>query len=156
MDPAIKRAIAAISESAWEPIKYTEAIFDEHTRRWISRAEVAEIDYTAFTSKKKSQHIPGRLVVRRIPEANPKKHTGQGALFDTWRFHAFFTTSSSEERDTVAADQVHRAHAIIENVHADLKAGPLAHLPSVIWSGARGVHDVHKGAIRPAGHVVDA
>ncbi|MGC0274962.1 IS1380 family transposase [Pseudactinotalea sp. Z1739] len=134
MDPAIKRAIAAIAESAWETIKYTEAIFDEATGKWISRAEVAEIDYTAFTSKKKAQHIPGRLVVRRIPELNPKKDTGQGALFETWRFHAFFTTSSTDERDTVVADQVHRAHAIIENVHADLKAGPLAHLPSGVFN----------------------
>ena len=134
MDPAIKRAIAAISKSAWETIKYTEAIFDQDTGRWISRAEVAQIDYTAFTSKKKSQHIPGRLVVRRIPELNPKKTTGQGALFDTWRFHAFFTTTPAAERDTVVADQVHRAHAIIENVHADLKAGPSAHLPSGVFN----------------------
>ena len=32
--------------------------------------------------------------------------------------------------DTVAADKVHRGHAIIEQVHADLKASALAHLPS--------------------------
>ena len=32
--------------------------------------------------------------------------------------------------DTVAADKTHRGHAIIEQAHADLKAGPLAHLPS--------------------------
>jgi hypothetical protein len=32
--------------------------------------------------------------------------------------------------DTVVADKAHRGHAIIEQVHADLKAGPLAHLPS--------------------------
>ena len=42
--------------------------------------------------------------------------------FDSWRFHAFFTTTHPTKRDTVAADQTHRRHAIIENVHADLKA----------------------------------
>ena len=46
---------------------------------------------------------------------------GQGALFDLWRFHAFFTTVPADTLDTVAADQVHRHHAIIEQVHADLK-----------------------------------
>jgi hypothetical protein len=76
--------------------------------------------------------VTGRLVVRRIPDANPakKKAAGQGTLFDTWRFHAFFTTTDPTVVDTVAADQTHRGHAIIENVHADLKNSALAHLPS--------------------------
>ena len=30
----------------------------------------------------------------------------------------------------VQAEKTHRGHAIIEQVHADLKNGPLAHLPS--------------------------
>ena len=95
---------------------------------------VAEIPFTAFTSKKTSEQIPGRLVVRRIPDLNPKKNHGQATLFDTWRFHAFFTTAPAAERDTVAADKVHRAHAIIENVHADLKASALAHMPSGVFN----------------------
>ena len=97
-------------------------------RRWISRAEVAEIEFTAFT-RLASERTPGRLVVRRIPDL--REHTdGQGALFDTWRFHAFFTTTDPAVLDTVAADKVHRGHAIIEQVHADLKNSALAHLPS--------------------------
>ncbi len=32
--------------------------------------------------------------------------------------------------NTVAADKTHRGHAIIEQVHADLKNSALAHLPS--------------------------
>ena len=77
-----------------EAIKYTHAIFDEDTRTWISDAEFAEIPYTAFTSRKKSDHISGRLVVRRIPELNKHKLAGQATLFDLHRFHAFFTTST--------------------------------------------------------------
>src|SRR3954467_12104448 len=134
MDPAVKRAITVIGEGAWTTIKYTDAIYDETTGTWISTAQVAEIPYTAFVSKKKAEQVGGRLIVRRIPELNPKQSTGQEALFDTWRFHAFFTTTAPEDLDTVAADQTHRRHAIIENVHADLKASALAHLPSGVFN----------------------
>ena len=104
-----------------------EAVFDEPSGRWISRAEVAEIGFTAFTSRKQAEQVPGRLVVRRIPDLNPKAVDRATTLFDTWRFHAFFTTSTL---DTVTADKTHRGHAIIEQVHADLKDSALAHLPS--------------------------
>ena len=125
LDPRVKAAIATIGADAWETIQYTDAVYDETAQRWISTAEVAEIDFTAFTSKKKADQVPGRLVVRRIPDLNP--HPGQDSLFDTWRFHAFFTTTTL---DTVTADKTHRGHAIIEQVHADLKHAALAHLPS--------------------------
>jgi len=125
LDPRVKAAIAGISDDAWQTIQYTDAVFDETSQRWISRAEVAEIGFTAFSSKKTADQVPGRLVIRRIPDLNP--HTGQDTLFDTWRFHAFFTTS---DLDTVTADKTHRCHAIIEQVHADLKHSALAHLPS--------------------------
>jgi hypothetical protein len=46
------------------------------------------------------------------------------------RFHAFFTTTDPTVLDTVVADKTHRGHAIIEQVHADLKDSALAHLPS--------------------------
>lgn len=127
LDHKVKAAIAAIDEQAWTPIEYTDAIYDESTGQWVSRAEVAEIGFTAFSSKKASKQVPGRLVVRRIPDLNPSPGDGQQSLFDTWRFHAFFTTT---DLDTVTADKTHRGHAIIEQVHADLKDSALAHLPS--------------------------
>lgn len=174
----VKRAIATIDSGAWTPIKYPQAIWDDETGRRVSRAEVAEIDFTAFAAQRKSHHVPGRLVVRRIPDVNAdkKKIAGQGTLgvppacggVDVWRFHAFFppqvsgrlwrvgpfragntsstpsdshasisvlaggapTTVPGDELDTVAMDQLHRRHAIIENVHADLKDSALAHMPS--------------------------
>ena len=128
----IKTAIASIEDAAWTTIEYTDAIRDETTGAWISRAEVAEIDFTAFAAQQKAHRVPGRLVVRRIPDLNAekKKAAGQGTLFDVWRFHAFFTTADPDVLDTVAADQAHRHHAIIEQVHADLKGSALAHLPS--------------------------
>jgi hypothetical protein len=134
MDAAVKRAIAGLAEDGWTTIKYPDAIYDETTDSWISKAQVAEVPFTAFVSHKKADRIPGRLIVRRIPELNPKKSDGQETLFDSWRFHAFFTTTDTAKADTVAADQTHRRHAIIENVHADLKASALAHLPSGVFN----------------------
>ena len=55
------------SGRVWTSIECTDALFDETTGRWISRAEVAEVAFTAFTSAKKSEQVSGRLVVRRIP-----------------------------------------------------------------------------------------
>ena len=133
--PPVKAAIAAIDHDAWTTIKYPHAILDEATGTWVSKAEVAEVPFTAFASKDPADQVPGRLVVRRIPDmhAEANKAAGQGTLFDLWRFHAFFTTVPPEGPDgldTVAADSTHRGHAIIEQVHADLKHSALAHLPS--------------------------
>jgi Transposase DDE domain group 1 len=75
MDPAVKRAIVGIDEDKWTTIKYPEAIFDEATGTWISKAQVAEVPFTAFTSKKKADQITGRLIARRIPELNPHRVT---------------------------------------------------------------------------------
>jgi hypothetical protein len=121
----VKAAIAGMTDDAWTPIEYTDALHDPDTGTWISRAEVAEVPFTAFSSKKPAERVPGRLVVRRIPDLNTEP--GQDTLFDLWRFHAFFTTS---DLDTVTADKTHRGHAIIEQVNADLKNSALAHLPS--------------------------
>lgn len=136
MDKAVKKAIAAIPDDAWTTIEYTDAVFDEGSGKWISRAEVAEVPFTAFASAKKSEQVTGRLVARRIPDFNAEKHkaAGQDTLFDVWRFHAFFTTADPNVLDTVAADKTHRGHAVIEQVHADLKDSALAHLPSGVFT----------------------
>ena len=127
MDPKVKAAIASIGDDAWTAIEYTDAVYDEQWGRWISRAEVAEVPFTAFSSRKKAEQVRGRLVVRRIPDLNPPDDPPQATLFQIWRYHAFFTTSGL---DTVTADKTHRGHAIIEQVNADLKNSALAHLPS--------------------------
>jgi hypothetical protein len=136
MDKAVKKAIATIEEEAWTTIEYTDAVLDEATGRWISRAEVAEVPFAAFAAQKKADQVPGRLVVRRIPDFNAEKNkaAGQDTLFDVWRFHAFFTTADPKVLDTVAADKTHRGHAVIEQVHADLKNSALAHLPSGVFT----------------------
>ena len=134
MNKKIKAAIAGIDEQAWTKIQYKNAIYDEDSDQWVSEAEVAEVPFTAFTSKNKPLQVTGRLVVRRVPEKNTAKlAAGQDTIFDVYRHHGFFTTISSQVLDTVAADQVHRGHAVIEQVNAELKAGPLAHMPSGVF-----------------------
>ena len=123
-DRAVRKAIGAITDDAWMAIKYTNAIFDDQQQRWISDAEVAEIPYTAFTSKPKAKHVTARLIVRRVKDMNPNN---QSELFTAYRYHALFTNSPLA---MLEAEKAHRAHAIVEQVIADLKNGPLAHLPS--------------------------
>lgn len=129
MNPQVKAAIAGIAPDAWQPIEYPNAIWEEAEQRWVSDAEVAEVPFTAFTGRRKAEHVPCRLVVRRVKRLQPRASDGteQGELFTAYRHHAFITNSAL---DLVKADQTHRDHAIVEQVIAELKDGPLAHLPS--------------------------
>lgn len=62
-----------------------EPIFDQATGQWVSRAEVAEIPYTAFSCKKKAKRVTGRLVVRRIPDASVERNKAAGQPHATSR-----------------------------------------------------------------------
>jgi hypothetical protein len=128
-DAAVKRAIAAIGEDAWTTIRYPHAVFDEQLGQWVSDAEVAEVPFTAFTSRGKKYAVTARLIVRRVRDQNPNHllPNAQGELFPAWRHHAVFTDSPLV---MLQAEADHRRHAVIEQVIADLKGGPLAHLPS--------------------------
>ncbi len=150
MSPALSTAISSIGEGDWTPITYPHAVWDDEQQRLISDAEIAEIPYLAFTSRRKADHIQARLIVRRVKRLNPptiKPNTTKDApkattkattkakqsipeqqeLFSLYRYHAVFSDSPLT---LVQSEKAHRGHAIIEQVHADLKNGPLAHLPS--------------------------
>jgi hypothetical protein len=126
MDAKVKAAIAAIPEDAWTPVRYPRAIWDDQLACWVSDAEVAGADCTAFTSKK-GQAITARLIVRRVRDLNRAAGHGQDELFPAWRHHAVFTDSPFA---LLQAEEQHRDHAIVEQVFADWTDGPLAHLPS--------------------------
>ena len=130
MNASIRAAIAAIGEDAWTPIRYPRAIWDGQLGAWVSDAEVAEIQYTAFTSKK-GQAVTARLIVRRVRDLNKKAAAGQDELFPVWRYHAVFTDSPFE---LVQAEGQHRGHAVVEQVFADVTSGPLAHMPSGVFA----------------------
>jgi hypothetical protein len=130
MNASIRAAIAAIGEDAWTPIRYPRAIWDDQLGTWISDAEVAEVEYTAFTSKK-GQAVTARLIVRRVRDLNKQAGAGQDELFPAWRYHAVFTDSPFE---LIQAEGQHRGHAVVEQVFADVTSGPLAHMPSGVFA----------------------
>jgi hypothetical protein len=132
-DSAVRRRITQIPADGWTRITYTQAIPDPDTGELISAAEVAEIDYQAFTSRPKHEQVTTRLVVRRVPELNRTKleAAGQQGLFNVYRYHALVTNSTGE---LVAVEKAHRGHAIIESVIADLKSSAMAHFPSKSFS----------------------
>lgn len=109
----VKAAIASIPETAWVDIDYTDGGF----------AQVAETSYEGGGRRKKDRRIV-RLVVRRTRLAD----TAQAALFPHWRHHSFITNRT--DLDTVAADEFHRQHAVVELAIRELKAGGAAHIPS--------------------------
>jgi hypothetical protein len=125
-NPSVNTAITQIPDQQWRAIHYPQAFVDTETGELVSDAEVAEIGYTAFISRPQRQHVPGRLIVRRVKRLNPKATPGQDGLFDVWRHHAMFVTHDIE---MVQAESFHRDHAIIEQVIADAAASALAHLP---------------------------
>jgi hypothetical protein len=88
-----------------------------------SSVEVAGTVYTAFTSTRQpldQQALP-------VP---------------VWRHHAVLTDRNEPLLDV---EREHRRHAVVEQSIAELKGGPLAHLPSVISSRSAAVLVVHEG-----------
>ena len=81
MNSSVRAAIARTGEDSWTAIKYPQAIWDDRLSCWVSDAEVAETQYTAFTSKKKSEQVTARLIVRRVRARNEKQAQGQDELF---------------------------------------------------------------------------
>ena len=143
MNNQIRGAIAAIPDDAWTPIRYPHAIFEPDDQapgggHWVSDAEVAQTTVTVFTSRRSSDHVTCRLVVRRVKRLNPaspaingRPGSVQEELFATYRHHGFITNSTLS---LVEADARHRDHAVVEQVIAELKDGPIAHLPSASYT----------------------
>jgi len=132
LTPAVVKAITSIDDHAWTPIRYPHAIYDEDEQRWVSDAEVAETVLTAFTGRRKRDHITARLIVRRVRRLNPQQMSaGQTEAFAVYRYHAVFTDSGEP---IPAEEATHRDHALVEQVIAELKNGPLAHLPSGVFT----------------------
>ena len=113
--PAVRAAIQAIPATAWTDIAYTKG----------GHAQVAETQYATGRGKAKRTV---RLVVRRTRLTEG----AQQRLWPDWRHHAFITNT---KLDTAAADEFHRAHAVVELAIRDLKEGTgLEHVPSGHYS----------------------
>jgi hypothetical protein len=127
MNAGIAAAIGRIGEDAWIDIAYPNPIEDPDTGQLISKAQVAEIGYTAFTGRRQREQVTARLIVRRVVRENPDAVHGQDELFCAYRYHPVFTDNPAP---LVEAEAAHRGHAIIELQISDAKASALAHFPS--------------------------
>jgi len=125
IDAKVHTACDGIGDDQWTDIRYPQAVWDEEEQRWISDAQIAETEYTAFAGTR--QQVTARLIVRRVRRDDPTQAPGQQELLPTYRYHAVLTDSPYT---LVRAEAQHRQHAVIEQINADLIAGPLAHLPS--------------------------
>src|SRR5215470_14349620 len=100
LNASVKAAIATIPATAWTPIAYPRALWDDQLGCWVSDAEVAEVEYTAFTSHPRHGPRPvpltARLIVRRVRALNNNAAQGQQEMFSAWRYHAVFTDSPFE------------------------------------------------------------
>jgi hypothetical protein len=101
MHKAIRAAVEAIDEGAWQTIDYPDE----------GEAQIAE-----------TTHGGRRLIVRRTRLVGH-----QAQLWPDWR-HFCFLTNRTEDIALVEAE--HRDHAVVEQVIADLKDQALAHFPS--------------------------
>ena len=109
---AVRAAIQAIGDNAWADIAYTEGGY----------AQVAETDYVTGRGKARAHRSPSWCAAPDSPRARSNR------LWPDWRHHAFITNT---EHDTAAADEFHRAHAVVELAIRDLKEGSgLEHVPS--------------------------
>jgi hypothetical protein len=100
----IAERIAAIPESAWEPVAdYPET-------------GICELAETTYGGR--------RLIVRRVHLAAQEE---QAELFAYWRHFAFLT---NREEGMHLVDREHRQHAEVELAIRDLKDQALAHFPS--------------------------
>jgi hypothetical protein len=67
MDAKVREAVASIPAGGWKPIRYPRATWDDQLGCWISDAQAAEVENTAFTSRK-GKAITARLIVRRVKD----------------------------------------------------------------------------------------
>ena len=101
MHQAVRKAVEAIDENAWQTIEYPEE----------GEAQIAETTYGGR-----------RLIVRRTRLVG-----AQAQLWPDWRHFAFLTNRTE---DITIVEAEHRDHAVVEQVIADLKDQALAHFPS--------------------------
>jgi hypothetical protein len=102
LQPAVRAAIEAIDEAAWQMLAD------------YPKTSIAQIAETTLGGR--------RLVVRRVRTLDR-----QGQLLPSWELFPF-VTNRSDDLATVEAE--HRQHAVVELAIRDLKDQALAHFPS--------------------------
>ena len=121
MSPALSTAISSISEDQWTPITYPNTIWDDTEQRLISDAEIAEIPSLAFTSRRKTDHIQARLIVRRVKRLNPTTIKPKG----TTRAATTATTTAKESTpEQQELFSLYRYHTVFRPRRAPVRSSP--------------------------------
>jgi hypothetical protein len=102
LQPAVRAAIEAIDETAWQTLPD------------YPKTSIAQIAETTLGGR--------RLVVRRVRTLDR-----QGQLLPTWELFAFVTNRTDA---LMLVEAEHRQHAVVELAIRDLKDQALAHFPS--------------------------
>ena len=147
-DRAVTAAISTIADDAWTTIRYPQRGLRRAARAVDLRRRGRRDPFHRVRFQRTKHAVTARLIVRRVRDANPDHVVAneQGELFPVWRHHAVFTDSPLP---MLQAEADHRRHAIIEQVIADLKNGPLAHLPSGNVHGERRVAGPRGDRVQP-------
>ena len=95
-DPTSK-AIGTIDEDAWTTIKYTDAVFDEPPGPGSPAPRSPRSPSPRSPPGRRPSRSPAGSSSAGSPTST-RKPAGQPTLFDTWRFHAFFTTQHPGHR----------------------------------------------------------
>lgn len=135
MDKRVKAAITTIGDDAWTTIEYTDAVFDEASQRWISGPRSPRS--TSPRSPHRRRPTPSRAGswsdgsrtstprrIRPLP-GHPVRHLAVPRVL-----HHLRPRRAGYRR----RGQDPCGHAVIEQVHADLKGAVLAHLPSGVFT----------------------
>ena len=78
LDPKVKAAIAAIAEDAWTPDRvHRRDLRRSHRTLDLHAPRSPRSRSPRSPSQKKADQVPGRLVVRRIPDLNPATDPGR-------------------------------------------------------------------------------
>ena len=131
-DPSVRRAIAAHPRGRVDPDPLPAGDLGRQTSSAGSPTPRSPRSTTPRSRPGASQAVTARLIVRRVRRLAPAGHGRAGRA--RARPGATTPCSPTARSTMLQAEADHRRHAIIEQVIADLNDGPLAHLPSGMFT----------------------
>ena len=129
MNSSIRAAIAAIGEDL-DPDPVSPRDLGRPARRLGFRRRGRR---SAVHGVRVEERPGGHRPADRAPGPRPEQagRGRAGRAVPAWRHHAVFSDSPFE---LVQAEGQHRDHAVVEQVFADVTSGPLAHMPSGVFT----------------------
>ncbi len=130
MNPKVKATIATIGDDAWTPIEYTDAVFDEQTQTWVSRAEAPRFPSPRSPHARQPNRWPGGWWSAVSPTSTRARRTGTSTGFTTARpARSTRPTGTARRQFTPVGTEVRRRRrsirrGSISTVHSALSVSP--------------------------------